>query len=169
MTVNTASGTRVFIGTTAPIIFPADYDDSDPVQNAAMVAQFESDSYVEVGEVEDLGEFGDEAELVPFASLQDGRVRKYKGTRDAGTMPITTGHDPTDEGQAALVAAEASPLDFNIKIVLNNATTLGGDGEVNYMFGKISSKRKNVGTANNIVRKSFNAAINSPIVEIAPT
>lgn len=169
MTVNTASGTRFFLGTTAPIEFPPDFDPTDPVQAAAVIAQFEADSYIEVGEVEDLGEFGDEAELVPFASLQDGRVRKYKGTRDAGTMPVTTGHDPTDEGQTAMIAAEASPLDYNIKVELNNAVTLGGTNEINYFYGKISSKRKNVGTANNIVRKSFNVAVNSPVVEIAPT
>lgn len=163
MAVNTAAGTRVYIGTTA---IPANIDDLSDTQ---ALAEFEADSYIEVGEVESVGEYGDESERVTFASLRDGRTRKFKGTRDAGDFSIVVGHDATDEGQLALVAAEQSHLDFNIKVVANDALTLGGTGSVDYFYGKIFSKRKNVGDVNNVVRASYPVGINSRIVTREPT
>lgn len=158
MTVNTAAGTRVYIGSTG---IPPNMEDLD---DAAALAIFQADSYVEVGEVEDLGEFGDQSQDVTFESLKDSRTRHYKGTRDAGVMPLTVGDDPEDEGQIALEAAEGSHLDYNIKVVLNNALTLGGTGQIDYFYGKIMSKRKTVGTVNNIVRRNFSVGINSRTV-----
>lgn len=163
MTVFAASGAKLFIGTTAIPNIPTDYVFND------VLAEFEADSYIEVGELEDLGEFGDESEVVPFTSLGDGRVRKFKGPRDAGDMPVTVGDDTLDDGQAAMEAAEASPLDYNFKIVLNDARTLGGQNSVHYFYGKVMSKRRNVGQANNIVRRNFAVGINSPIISTDPS
>lgn len=151
MTISAASGSRLFIGTTT---------------SAENLSQFLTDSYVEVGEVEDLGEFGDESEAVTFASLQDSRVRKLKGTRDAGTIAVVCGADDSDAGQDAMVAAEASPLDFNFKVILNDQLTLGGAPSEHYFRGKVMSKRLGVGSANNVVRRTFNVGINSEILEI---
>lgn len=158
MTVNAAAGTKVYIGTTA---IPPNMSDLD---DASALAIFQADSYIEVGEVEDAGEYGDEASDVTFESLSDGRTRHLKGTKDAGVMPLVVGDDPEDEGQIALVAAEASPLDYNFKVVLNNALSLGGTGQVDYFYGKVMSKRTAVGTVNNVVRKRFGVGINSRIV-----
>jgi len=163
MGVNTAAGTRVFLGTTA---IP---DNMVDLTDEQALAVFEADSYVEVAEVESLGEFGDESQAVTFASLKDGRTRKFKGTRDAGTVPLVVGHDATDEGQLALVAAEASPLDYNVKIVSNDALSLGGDGSIDYFYGKVMSKRKNVGDVNNVVRGNYAIGINSRIVTREPS
>jgi hypothetical protein len=154
MTISAASGSRLFIGTTT---------------SAENLSQFLSDSYQEVGEVEDLGEFGDESEAVTFASLQDSRVRKLKGTRDAGTIAVVCGADDTDAGQDDMVAAEASSLDFNFKILLNDQLTLGGTPSEHYFRGKVMSKRLGVGSANNVVRRTFNVGINSEILEIPAT
>ena len=156
--INTASGTRIYIGTTG---IPANMVDLTDEQ---ALAEFEADSYIEIGEAESLGEYGDESEVVPFASLNDGRTRKFKGTRDAGTLPLVVGHDPSDEGQLAVVAAEANHLDYNFKVVGNDAITLGGNGSVDYFYGKVMSKRKNVGDVNNVVRANYAVGINSRIV-----
>lgn len=161
--VGTASGTRLYIGTTA---IPANIND---LSDAQALAEFTADSYIEVGEVEDLGEYGDQSEDVTFASLADSRTRHFKGTRDAGTAAITVGYDITDEGQIALVAAEAQPLDYNFKIVNNDKLTLGGEGSVDYFYGKVMSKRKNVGNVNNVVRGNYAVGINSRIVTQEPS
>lgn len=167
MTVNAASGARLFIGTTGIPLVPKPYN---PLTDAAaLLADFQADSYIEVGEVEDGGEFGDQSETINFTSLSDGRVRKFKGPRDAGTMNIVVGDDPTDVGQDALVAAEAQIQDYNFKIVLNDAASLGGSGSEHYFYAKVMSKRQNLGQANNIVRRTFALGINSPIVEVDPT
>jgi hypothetical protein len=163
MTISAAAGARVFIGTTAiPVIGP-DYIDAD------VLLEFEADSYIEVGEVEDLGEFGDESEEIPFTSLADSRVRKLKGPRDAGSIPIVVGDDVLDDGQAAMEAAERTPLDYNFKIILNDAQTLGGSNSAHYFYGKVMSKRRNVGQANNVIRRTFNVGINSPIISTDPS
>ena len=154
MTISAASGSRLFIGTTA---------------SAENLSQFLSDSFTEVGEVEDLGEFGDESEAVTFASLQDSRVRKLKGTRDAGTIAVVCGADDSDTGQDAMVVAEASSLDFNFKILLNDQLTISGTPSEHYFRGKVMSKRLGVGSANNVVRRTFNVGINSEILEVPAT
>lgn len=154
MTVNTAAGATIFIGGT---------------NLASNQTEYEADSYTEVGEVEDMGEFGDESEEITFAALKDGRVRKFKGPRDAGTMTVVVGDDQADEGQAAMEAAEASPLDYNFKVVLNDAVTLGGTDSIHYFHGKVMSKRRNVGNVSNIVRRTFNVGVNSEIITVPPT
>lgn len=150
MTVNTAAGSKFYIGTTVA---------------ADTVPEFEADSFTEVGEVEDLGEFGDEAGEATFTALSDRRVRKFKTSFDAGTIPVTTGSDPEDPGQAAMIAAFASDLDFNFKVELNDKITLGGTPTTLYFRGKVMSKRRNVGQVDNVVRQSFTVGINTEIFE----
>lgn len=156
MTVNTASGARIYIG-------------GANSNRETVLADYQADSYTEIGEVEDGGEFGDQSEDVTFASLADSRTRHFKGTRDAGTMTLVVGDDMLDEGQIALEAAEASQLDFNFKIVLNDAITLGGTGSEHYFIGKVMNKRRNLGNVNNVVRRNFAIGINSAITPVDPT
>lgn len=156
MTVNTASGAKLFIGT------------ANSNRETALL-DYQADSYIEVGEIEDLGEFGDESERINFTALSDGRTRKFKGPRDAGEMPIVVGDDPTDEGQIAMEAAEASPLDFNFYVQLNDAISLGGQDSKHYFIAKVFSKRRNVGNASNVVRRNFAVGINSAITSTDPT
>lgn len=156
MGINTAAGSKLYIG-------------SANSNRESVLADYEADSYIEVDEIEDLGEFGDESETVNFTALSDGRTRIFKGPRSAGTMTIVVGDDPTDEGQAAMEAAEASPLDFNFKVQLNDAQSIGGDDTKQYFIGKVMSKRRNIGQANNIVRRNFMVAVNSAITDVAAT
>jgi hypothetical protein len=66
-------------------------------------------------------------------------------------------------------AAEAQPHNYNMYVQLNDAQTLGGDGSKHYFCGMVLSKRRNVGQANNVVRRNFQVGINSAITEVAPT
>jgi hypothetical protein len=150
MTVKTASGSKFYIGTTAA---------------ASNLSQYESDTYVEVGEVEDMGQFGDTSSSVTFAAIGDGRIRKSKGARDAGTLPLVVGRDPADTGQAALEAAEATNFDYNFKVVHADAINEMWSDTVEYFRGLVMSKTTNVGTNDNIVRKTFNIGINTAILD----
>lgn len=161
MTINAAGGSKLYLGTTLAI--------NTNQLNPAVVAEFESDSYIEVGEVEDLGEFGDESAEIDFTALRDARVRKLKGPKNAGTIAVVAGDDPLDGGQDAMIAAEASNLDFNFKVELNDAVSLSGTPSVHYFRGKVMSKRLNVGNVSNVVRRTFNVGINSAIYEVNPT
>ena len=154
MGVDTAAGARYFIGTTVP---------------CTTAEQYEADSWIEVGEVEDLGEFGDESDEVTFTALSNRRVRKFKGPRNAGSQKVVCGHDSSDAGQQAMIAAEASDFDHNFKVVLDDALTISGEPTTHYYRGLVLSKRKNVGNVSNVVRYNFSVAINSEILEVAAT
>ncbi len=156
MTVGTGAGIRIFIG-------------SVNNDRNTILADYLADSYIEIGEIEDGGEFGDTSESIPFTSLQDGRMRKFKGPRDAGTMPLIVGDDMLDEGQQALEAAEAQPHNYNFKVVLNNAVSLAGTGSEHYFIAQVQSKRRTGIVANQIVKRNFQVAINSAITDVDPT
>lgn len=155
MSISTASGAKLFIATVT----------TEP----ANLAAYQALTWTEVGEVEDLGEFGDESAQVSFTALADARTRKLKGPRDAGSMAIVVGDDMLDDGQIAMEAAESSPLDHNFKVTLNDAITIGGDDSEHYFRGKVFSKRRNVGNASNVVRRNFSVGINSAILSVDPS
>lgn len=156
MSVGTAAGSRFFLG-------PAN-------DTADEIGDYEALAYVEVGEIEDMGEFGDQANIVQFTAIGNRRVRKFKGSYDAGDMNMTLGFDAGDAGQTALVAALASDSDFAVRITLpdgDDTTSPAGDPTTFYFRAKITSNRRNVGNAENIVRRMVMVAINSEIIEVA--
>jgi len=154
--LNTAAGCRLGIGTKAAASTEADY---------------KKDVYVDVGEIEDLGEFGDTFSSVNFTSLKDGRVRKYKGTADAGDLTLTVGLDNGDLGQKAVKVAhkDRTKGDYNIKVTLND-----GDPTANpvvvpttfYFRVKVMNNTVAPGAADNVVRRNITMGINSDIIEV---
>lgn len=152
MTVYTAALSTLAIGTTTVVNNQADY---------------EADSYAAVGEVEDLGEFGDTAEEITFTSLADRRVRKFKGSFNAGTLTVTVGKDTSDSGQAAMIAAFASDDDYNFRVQLNDTPVGGTTPTTLYFSGKVMSIPNNVGNVSNVVRQMFTVGINTEILEVA--
>ena len=146
----TATGTRIYIGTAA-------------ASTVDTLAEFEAIStWTEIGLVENLGEYGDQSNDVTFSALGDARVRHAKGARDAGQLQMTVGHDPLDLGQAAMEAAEATNDNYAFKVVLPDGPS-GYSDSIEYFRGLVMSKRKNVGTNDNVIRRSFNIGINSEI------
>ena len=140
---------------------------------ATTEALHKADTYVEVGEIEDLGEFGDTFSSVTFTSLRDGRVRKYKGTADAGDLTLTVGLDNGDLGQAKLKIAhkDRSKGDYNIKITLNDGDPTASPvvtPTTFYMRGKVMNNTVAPGAADNVVRRNVTIGINSDILEILP-
>ncbi|AIL60936.1 hypothetical protein [Pseudomonas alkylphenolica] len=156
--LNTAAGCRIALGGKT---------------GADTETEYKADTYIELGEVEDLGEFGDTFSSVTFTSLRDGRVRKYKGTADAGDLTVTVGLDNGDAGQVALKGAhkDRSKGDYNIKITLND-----GDPDANpvinpttfYFRGKVMNNTVAAGSADNVVRRNVTIGINSDILELIP-
>jgi hypothetical protein len=151
MAFATASGTQIYIG-------PSVGSTTDTL------AEFQALSpWTAVGEVSSLGEYGDQSNDVTFQSLEDARVRHTKGARDAGTMVLTVARDGTDPGQAALIDAEATNLEYAFKIVYDDKVTVSGTGTTEYFRAKVMSKRANVGSGDNVITLTFNCGINSEI------
>jgi len=152
----TATGAKVFIGPSVA---------TTPANAAAYAAL----SWTEIDFVETIGEFGDESSIINFAVLGDGRQRKAKGARDAGALAVTVAHIADSSGQAAAEAAEATYNNYAFKVELPNKLNVGGTNELRYFKGLVTSKRLNVGGNDNVVRATFNVAVNSEIVVVEAT
>jgi len=157
MAVSTSSGARVYFGTTAAIDFTSD---------ATAKAAFEGDTYQEVGEVQNLGEFGDESSTVTFQSLGDSRVRNLKGAANAGVLALVVGRDPTDAGQVALRAAQKTRFEYNVKIVLADAEDEDHSDSVFYLRVLVMSDRRTAGSGDDVTTETFNLGINHEPLEI---
>lgn len=150
MSTSTTAGAKIYIGTTAA---------------ATNVTAFAADSYVEIKEVEDLGEIGDEAEIVSYKTVGDARVHKRTGSRDAGTLNLTCIRDPVDAGQRALIDASKTDGVYNIKIAVDDAPA-GGTPTVFYFKATISTAKIAFGGADDITKANFAIAITSDIFEV---
>lgn len=151
MALSTVAKTKVFIGGTAAA------DD---------LAEFEALTWTEIESVQSVGDFGDEAMAVEVELLRDARKRRMKGTVDAGVFDLLCARDPTDEGQTALKAAFASPLDHNFRVELNDVQVSGGEPTTFYFRGAVLSQRNAFGDNNTIIGTTFTVGINTDILEV---
>jgi hypothetical protein len=152
MAVVTASGSKLYIGA------------SVTKSAADTLAEFSAmSSWTEIGEVQNLGQIGDSANIVNFVSLSDGRVRKLKGARDAGTLALVCGRDPLDAGQVACVAAEATASEYAFKLVANDKPNASGTPTTHFFRGIVTSKQESYGAADDVVTVTFNVQVNSEL------
>lgn len=149
MTVNTSAGSKIYIGTTA----------SNPT----------GDSYVEVAEVTNIGEFGRVYNEINFTSLSDRNVRKYKGSRNDGNITLALGRSASDAGQAAAALALDSDQDYNFKITLNDDTDVTGSVPTTFVFkAKVMSYVTNVAGPDNVVTATISLGIKSGSITETP-
>jgi len=164
MAVSKTSGTRFFIG---PDVNP---DTIRAMSDSNAVDFFEaidSGDWVEVEEIESFGELGDNTEVATFSNVKDRRVRKFKTTRDAGTMAIVVGRDPLDPGQIAMEDAEKTDLNYAFKIIYADRRDEDHTDSVEYFGGVVLSRPVNLGGNQDITKRTFNLAVNSAIYVVA--
>lgn len=156
MSVTTAAGTRIGIGARLTADLPKDH--------TAALAVFEAATFVAVGEIENIGDYGDEVGDVTFAALADSRTRHLKGLADAGTVELTIGFDSGDAGQLALVEAQKDRSRFDYPFEVEYL-----DGTKDYFVAKVMSSKKGVGGAEDVLKRNVTIGINSEIFEVRPT
>lgn len=156
MAETTSSYAKIYIGTTAVINWTSD---------TTALSAFTADTYTEIKGVEDLGEFGDEANPVEVTTLGDSRKRRLKGTNDAGTFDLVCIRNSDDAGQRAVIAAQKERDSYNIKVVVNDAPT-GGTPSTFYFSALVMSSKVGVGSADNAVKLTATMAINTAILEV---
>ncbi len=148
-----ASGAFTSAGTTIAIVdsSPATYD----------IAGFDGLSFLEIGEVSDLGEFGREYNEVTFNPLGDRRTVKRKGSYNDGNVSMTVARVPGDAGQTELQNALDSDDSVSVRVVLQDGTTL-------YFEAQVMSYTTNVGSVDQITTASVTLGITNDILEDAP-
>ena len=157
MGVNSSAGVKFSIG-------PAVADTVDTV------VEFAALSYTLVGEIESIGEFGDTVNPITFTSIDDERVRKFKGSRNAGTIALTLGRDTTDTGQIALRAALDTKFDYAIKIEhADRSSGSPSSNSIQYFPAKVMSFTDNISGVDDITRASVSLEINGKPLLVAAT
>lgn len=154
MSVTTAAGTRISIGPR----LTADL----PKTSAAAITLLSGLTYVAVGEVENIGDYGDETGDVTFAGLADSRTRHLKGLSDAGSVELGIGLDSGDAGQMALVVAQKDRNRFDYPFKVEYL-----DGSIDYFAAKVMSNKKGVGGAEDVIKRNVTIGINSEIYDVA--
>jgi Phage tail tube protein, TTP len=123
MAESSNSGDQLFIATGATA-------NSVPANQAA----WEALTWTEIGGVMEIGEYGDETNIISYKKLATGRVNKLTGTKDAGNSAVQMASDPLDAGQIALKAAAGTKLRSNFKRILKDAADANDPNSVHY-FG----------------------------------
>jgi hypothetical protein len=147
MAIQAAAGATLAIGTTAA---------------HSNQTEYEADTYTSIGELESIGEFGDEFTLVSFTGMADARVRKLKGTANAGTLNFSYGFDDDDSGQTALVAAHASTAnaEYNFKATYPS-------GEVRYFSGHVMTLKEALPNADAVLMVNGTIEVNTAVLKVA--
>ena len=148
MSVLTSTGTIFGVAAAAPATV-------DAVGFAAL-------TYLNVGELTEIPEYGPSAEVVTHQPLATGITEKYKGFINNGSMSIQCARDADDAGQA-LLALGVTGINKNVE---HSFRITYQDGSIDYFTGKIFSYTKNPGGANSVVGSSVQVEINSVIVEV---
>lgn len=123
----------------------------------------------EVGEVENLGSFGDTRQIIRFLSLGDARVRKTKGTADSGDLALVVGFDAFDAGQLELRDAsdDTSSNPYNFRIDLNDAPAVSGATVTQVTFqALVNGFQFNVGSADQTVTANVTLAITTALTVV---
>jgi len=133
----------------------------------AVAADFGSVSWIEVKKWTQMGTFGDSSQLINTDLIGEGRTKKQKGTKNAGSMANVFANDSTDPGQQKLLAASQSYSSYAFKVELNDKVTTVNSTRL--MYGLVMTAQSVGGGANTV--QTFNATveINSNIVATAPS
>jgi hypothetical protein len=151
MTIHTSTGCRFYIGPVAG----TSIDTAD---------EFEALAFTEIVQIQDLGDFGDAAEDVSFAVVNDDRLHYRKGSVDGGVLPLVLSYDPDDDGQAALKAASASRSNYAFKVELGGVPGAPPAEEVFYFRGRVLRHKNDIGGTDRVLSVNSEIAINSAIV-----
>lgn len=131
-----------------------------------VAADFSSVAWTEIGGTTNLGATGDSAELITSAQIGEGRLRKLKGVKNAGSASLVCDASYDDAGQLALVAAAQSPLSYAFKLQFNDAPS-GGTPSIRYFTAYVMSASEELGEANSVAKLNATLEIDSNIVRVA--
>lgn len=140
MAVQTAAGTILSISANTPATFnQAGYEASAVV-------------FTVLGEVVNVPEHGRQYQIINHLPLATRTVRKFKGSRDDGTVDIQLARDSDDAGQIIAVAALDSDNDYSFRIAMPN-------GDKEYFQAKVTSYRVAMPGADSVIPATVGLAI----------
>lgn len=140
MPIQSAAGASIGITATAPATF-------DEGGYGAL-------TFVNIGEVTDLGEFGREYNLITHNPIDTRATKKLKGSYNEGQISMTVGLDTADAGQNLAKTASQADADYYFKIKMQN-------GAAYYFPAKVMSFKRSIGSVDNVVSAAISLEITS--------
>lgn len=119
---------------------------------------FQALTFVEVGEITDLGEFGRQYELVTHNALAARRTVKRKGSYNDGSITLPLARDVEDDGQVLLKAASLSDDSYSYRITTQDGTDF-------YFSAQCMSFTNVIGGTNSITGHNAMLEIDNDILE----
>lgn len=132
---------------------------------ATLVSMKALTGWVEIGEVNNLGDIGDESAAVDAPAINRGRNRTLKGARNGGVQNLVVNRDPLDAGQIALNAAEKSKFTYAFKLVASDAPDEDYLDSVFFYGAKVMSGRVNLQGQDAVTMRAFGLAIQTETFE----
>lgn len=100
-------------------------------------------TWTTIGEIVDGGEIGEDWDIATHTPLANGRVQKFKSTRNAGSETIQLALDTDDAGQVIAKAASLSTSQYCLRKTLPS-------GDIYYSRGLVQSFKVGVGAAGDV-------------------
>ena len=129
--VATSAGSTLHCGASAP----GSYDSTG----------YDALSWVAVGEVTNLGEFGREFNLVTHNPVGVRSTQKFKGSYNEGTVNLTLGLQTDDAGQILMKAASLLDVPYSFKVTTQN-------GDIYYFRALVMHWKVGVGSVDQITQ-----------------
>ena len=124
-------------------------------------------TWIEVGMIESMGDFGPEGTIGSFTPLGTGVACKFRGNTDNGELPLTVAKTLTDTGLLALIARQGNPAEASFKVALSEVGAPGANMLPHRYFfqGLVRSARVTLGSGDDVVKVSVAIPINGEILE----
>jgi len=149
-----AAGSKIYISSAAN-------------EAAANEAAFEALTWLEVGEVTNIGEFGQVYNDISTKTINQRQVKHHKGSFDIGTLDLQVYADPGDAGQVGVKAALVSDSEWGFKVTLNDQITPTTGNPTTYYFrAKVMSHKVSVADVDSMVTAKIGVAINTVPIEV---
>ena len=133
---------------------------ADGLPATADQAGYEALTWVEIGEVTDIPQYGPTTQVIESNPLKDGIVQKFPGSTNYGSADIGMDLDPADAGQIAIEAALPIAGVKNVKSFHVDYT-----GFSEYFSGSIFSNMRGAG-GNSMVSSTSNIELDTAILRV---
>ena len=150
--LTTGIGTILYASATTPTTFDE--------------AAYSALTWVEVGEITDIPEYGGTSEVVTHTPLKTGVQEKFHGAENAGSLQIPLAYDSLDAGQDVLRDARDNKRQIAFKIVYPKVLTASAEGATDYMVGKVFGFTRSAST-NGVVAGNVNVEFDTKPLAIA--
>jgi len=140
------------------------------VQPTDLIASaFAALTWVEVKGVGNLGETGNNQNILTYDEWATDVVQKGKGNTDAGSPELECRRIPTDPGQILMRSLALLPGNYAFKTEANNAPEPGGTGTIKYNRGIVTGPRNPNGRGEDFELDIFTLGLNQRQITVEPT